>query len=198
MTEKSKNAGSPGKPDKVLNRGRIKEAQNKRRKYVINRTIGGMNKKDAALAAGFSSSMAWNAGAKIETPEVLGAIESFEKALVVGIPTATLVQKFAEGLEATVVKTAQRDGDITDVREFPDYPTRLQYLEQIVLISKRYQPKSTTEHTGKDGGPIELMALSYEELQQRKQWLERELGISQPDNDLGGTLPPPQGGQKTH
>lgn len=35
-----------------------KETQEKRRKYIENRTIGGMNKKRAALEAGFSLAMA--------------------------------------------------------------------------------------------------------------------------------------------
>lgn len=180
-----------------MSRPPLKSTQEKRRKYIENRTVGGMNKIQAALAAGFSRGMAVNVANRIETPEVLAAIESLEQALLDGIPTELLLQKFREGLDATTIRTAQQDGQITDVREFPDYATRLQYLEKIALISRRYQPKTTTEHTGKDGGPIELKAFTNEQLEQRKQWLERELGISQPGNDAGGALPPPPGGSKT-
>ncbi len=174
-----------------------KATEAKRRKYVENLVVGGISRKDAALAAGFSPYMAQNPSSKVETPQVLAAIESLEKALLIEIPTALLVQKFGEGLEATIVKTAEKDGEITDVKEFPDHPTRLKFLEKIALISGRYQPKTTTEHTGKDGGPIELRALSNEELKRRREWLERELGIIQPGGPHGGALPPPPGGPKT-
>jgi hypothetical protein len=179
-----------------MSRPRQKATEKKRSKYIKNVTIGGMNKKDAALAAGFTLGMATNAAGRIETPEVLAAIESLEKGLLEGIPTELLIRKFAEGLDATTVKIAQRDGEITDVQAFPDYPTRLQYLEKIALISRRYQPTNTTEHTGKHGGPIELTALTREQLEQRKQWLERQLGISRPCSADGRALPPPSGGSE--
>jgi hypothetical protein len=177
-------------------RPRQKATEEKRRKYIEYRTVGGMNKKDAALKAGFTLGMATNASTRIETPEVLEAIQSLEKALLEGIPTERLLQKFDEGLEATVVKTAQVEGRITDAQEFPDYRTRLRYLEKIALISRRYQPTTSTEHTGKHGGPIELTALTDEQLKQRIQWLERELGISHPPSPDGRALPPPQGGSE--
>jgi hypothetical protein len=145
-----------------------------------------MNKMDAALEAGFPRSMARSAKEKIETPEDV-AMELMDKALVTGIPTELLVRKFAEGLEATIVKIIQHQGRITDKIEFPDHPTRLEYLKEIVLISRRYQPKTTTQHTGEQGGPIELKALTDEELKQRIQWLERKLGISRPGSDPGGS-----------
>jgi hypothetical protein len=67
-------------------RPRQKETQEKRRKYIENRTIGGMNKKDAALNAGFTLAMATNAAGRIETPEVLAAIESWKRASWTAFP----------------------------------------------------------------------------------------------------------------
>lgn len=174
-----------------------RKTQEKRRKYIENRTIGKMNKRNAALAAGFSLAMAKNPSQKIETPEVLAAIQSIEHALLTKVPTEVLAQKFAEGLEATIVKTAQLDGYITDVKEFPDYPTRRQYLLDIARISGRYQPKTTTEHTGKHGGPIELTAMTHEQLQQRKQWLEEQLGLNGRGGPEGRALPPAPVGAET-
>lgn len=173
---------------------RRKATEAKRRKYIENVTIGGMSKKDAALAAGFSPHMAHGIR-KIETPEVVATIQSLEKALLEGIPTELLVQKFAEGLDATVPKSVYQDGE-SDIREFPDYRTRLQYLEKIALISGRHEPRTRTEHTGKDGGPIELTAMTHEQLQQRKQWLERQLGIDAGGEATAGALPAaPAGGE---
>ena len=132
---------------KSVGKKRDKETQEKRRKYVKNRTLKGLNKKDAALEAGFPLSMAENAAAKIETPEVVAAIEEFDKALTLAIPTVRLVKKLSEGLEATTVKTAQFEGAITDVKEFVDYPTRLQYVKEIALMSRRFEPRSKVEHS---------------------------------------------------
>lgn len=171
-----------------------KKNEEKRRKYIENLAIGRMSKKEAALAAGFSLSMARSPADRIETPEVLAEIERLERALLEAIPTEVLVQKYAEGLEATTFKTAQEKGQITDVLEVPDYPTRRQYLLDIARLSGRYQPKTPTEHTGRDGGPIELTAMTHEQLQQRKQWLEEQLGISGRGGPDGRALPPPQGG----
>ena len=173
-----------------------KETQEKRRKYIENRTIGGMNKKRAAVEAGFSLAMATNAASRIETPEVVAAIQSLEKALLEGIPTELLVQKFAEGLEATVPKVVHQDGE-SDIREFPDYRTRLQYLEKIALISGRHEPRTRTEHTGKDGGPIELTAMTHEQLKQRKQWLEEQLGLNGRGGLEGRALPSAPVGAET-
>ena len=174
-----------------------KETQQKRRKYIENVAIHGMNKKDAALAAGFSPGMAQNAKARIETPEVRAAIRSLEKSLLDGISTERLVQKLDEGLDATIPKIAVQEGQISEVQLFPDHPTRLKYAEKIALMSGRYRLKNITEHTGKDGGPIELMALTPDELKQRREQLLRELGLVERGNEAGGALPPPASDPET-
>jgi hypothetical protein len=167
----------------------------KRKEYVKNH-MDGMTKYDAARAAGFSPSMARNAANRIETPEVRDEIQSLQKALVAGIPTGLIVEKLREGLDATIVKTAQKTGEFTDERKFPDYRIRLRYLEKITLWSGRYQPKTPAAPAGRDGGPIDLEALTDEQLEQRKQWLLQQLGFTQPGGSAVGSVPQRPDGQK--
>jgi len=151
------------------------------KEYVKNR-IDGKSKYDAGVAAGFSHSMARNAANRIETPEVRDEIESLQRAISAEIDTSLLAQKLREGLDATTPKTAQKDGQISDERLYPDYRIRLQYIEKIALMSRQYQPRNTSGPTGKDGGPIDLEALTDEELKERERRLEQELGIGQDPN----------------
>jgi len=161
-----------------------------RKEYVKN-LMTGMTKNDAATAAGFSPSMAANAAHRIETPEVRDEIQSLQKALLVEVPTQLLAQRLREGLDATTVKIARKDGKFTDERTFPDYCVRLRYIEKITAMSGRDQPQPVA--TNNNGGPINLKVLTNEELKERRKWLERELGIA--PNGTNGTacLDPPGG-----
>jgi len=153
------------------------------RKEYVKSLMSGMTKKDAATAAGFSPSMARNAANKIETPKVRDEIESLQKTLLVEIPTQLLVQKFREGLDATTVKIGRKDGKFTDERTSPDYRVRLRYIEKIASMSGRDQPQTVAAPTNNIGGPIDLKALTKEELREYREWLERELGINQKATD---------------
>jgi hypothetical protein len=99
-----------------------------------------------------------------------------QQALLAGIPTAVLVQKLREGLEATVAVTAEDGGTITDARVFPDYPTRLLYLERIILISRRSQPGASGP-ARKRCGCVDQSVMTNEQLEQRERWLAWRLGI---------------------
>jgi hypothetical protein len=158
-----------------------------RKEYVKN-LMSGMTKNDAATAAGFSPSMARNAANKIETPEVRDEIQSLQKALLAEIPTRLLVEKFRQGLDATTVKTARKDGKFTDERTVPDYRIRLRYIEKIAAMSGRDQPQTAPTPAGNNGGQINLEDLTGEQLKQRIAWLERELGIDR--NGTDGTARP--------
>jgi hypothetical protein len=151
------------------------EMKSMRKEYVKN-LMSGMTKKNAATAAGFSPSMARNAANRIETPEVRDEIQSLQKALLAEIPTGLLAEKLREGLNATTVKTARKDGKFTDEREFPDHRIRLRYIEKIASMSGRDQPQTVPAPTTNNGGP-DLKDLTDEELKERIKWLERELGI---------------------
>lgn len=156
-----------------------------------------MNRTQAALAAGFSPITARNPGAKIETPEVCEAIESLERTLLETIPTKLLARRFREALDATLVKTAQHKGKIKDVKKFPDHRTRMEAALHIAMISGRYTPKTATEHTGRDGGPIELTAYTDDQIEERARRLEQELGIGHPTSPDGRALPPAEGVPET-
>jgi hypothetical protein len=163
------------------------EIKTMRQNYVTN-LMSGMTKNDAATAAGFSPSMARNAASRIETPEVRDQIHSLQQAILLELPTQLLVQKFREGLDATVVQTARKDGKFTDERAFPDYRIRLRYLEKIASISGRDQPGTVEAGTDNNGGPIDLKSLTTEERRARMRWLEQQLGIV--PNETDGTYRP--------
>lgn len=86
---------------------------------------GRISKRKAALAVGFSKSMAENAKAKIEDVHR----EYFQRLADAVIPDELLIVKLREGLDATEVKTASYEGQITGMEEFVDFKTRLAYLE---------------------------------------------------------------------
>ena len=86
---------------------------------------GHTSKYKTALAVGFSESMAKNAKAKIEDVHR----EYFQRLADSVIPDELLIVKLREGLDATEVKTASYEGQITAMEEFVDFKTRLAYLE---------------------------------------------------------------------
>jgi hypothetical protein len=163
------------------------------RKDYVKNFMSGMTKNDAARAAGFSPSMAANAAHRIETPEVRDEIRNLQKALLAEIPTSLFVEKFREGLAATTVKTARKDGKFTDEREFPDYRIRLRYLEKIASMSGLDQSKTVAPPTNDNAAPINLKALTNEELRERRERLERQLGIDRNRTDGTACLPAPGG-----
>ncbi len=79
----------------------------------------------AALDAGYSPSMANNAGLKI----LPGAREEFKRALGRKVPHGKLVQRIVEGLDARAIKLAQFEGAYTDKRHMVDYSERRRYVE---------------------------------------------------------------------
>lgn len=92
---------------------------------LLIKSKGKLSKKAAALAAGFSESMADNVKVKIEDVHR----EFFQRLADAAIPDEILIAKLREGLDATEVKTASYEGKITAMEEFVDFKTRLAYLE---------------------------------------------------------------------
>jgi phage terminase small subunit len=94
-----------------------------KRKY-LNARAKGMSKKDAALAAGYSETVALSAKAHIETPDVRAAFAEImrEKA-----PARKIAQRIAEGLGATKTEFFQKDGVVTDRREVIAWNERRMY-----------------------------------------------------------------------
>jgi hypothetical protein len=97
----------------------------KQRKYLQQR-IKGNSKTQAALLAGYSKSTALNATQKIETPALR---EHLMQLAHITIPEAKILARLAEGLDATGIKFATHEGEITDFVECVDFETRRKYLE---------------------------------------------------------------------
>lgn len=53
------------------------------------------------------------------------------------LPDSELLAAHKAGLNATLIKTAQFEGSITDEKEYADYPTRHKYLETAYRIKGR-------------------------------------------------------------
>ncbi len=88
----------------------VEPLTSKERLYVRYR-IEGLEKKQAALKAGFSPSMAHNATWRIETPEMLAMIESAQKEL-----TARAVERgLVNSVEILEVLTDEIRGDLADL-----------------------------------------------------------------------------------
>ena len=116
--------GSDGK-DKKKAKVRKGTKTKARVRIYAKELMKGRSKKEAALAAGYSEATASQALAKIERPNQ----EYFERLMDRFIPDELLAQKVREGLDATVVKTATFEGEITDEKEYADMPTRARYIE---------------------------------------------------------------------
>ena len=54
------------------------------------------------------------------------------------LPTKLSFNKHRKGLDAMTVKFATNKGEITDVREYPDYSTRWKYIESVYKLKGIY------------------------------------------------------------
>ena len=106
-------------------RASTKAAKSPKRRRFVAGLIDGKSMRRAALDAGYSQSMANNAGLKI----LPGAREEFKRELSRKVPHGRLVQRIVEGLDARTIKLAQFEGDFTDKRYFIDYSERRRYVE---------------------------------------------------------------------
>jgi hypothetical protein len=96
----------------------------KRRRFVAG-LVEGKSMYRAALDAGYSKSMAKNAGQKI----LPGARNEFKDELARKIPRAMLIRRIAEGLNAKETKLAQFEGGFSDERHLVAWETRRRYAE---------------------------------------------------------------------
>ena len=113
----------------------IKSENPTRLKQYAANLLAGMSKLEAAKDAGFPETVARNAKQKIEDPNR----DYFTKLMDAFIPDELMAKKTREGLDATVVKIASFKGEITDVKEFADFPTRARYLEIAAEFKGRVQ-----------------------------------------------------------
>ncbi len=119
-------AGGSDRGSKRKKKGRAQSRKRSARLKIYSQQIlKGKSKKDAALMAGYALSTAENAAQKIEKPNQ----DYFRQLMDRFVPDELMALKVREGLDATVVKTATADGEITDMQEFADFGTRAKYLE---------------------------------------------------------------------
>jgi phage terminase small subunit len=105
--------------------GEKKPLSKRKRKYVKG-VVQGKTKKQAALDAGYSESVALKAAEKIETPNVHAA---FQKLIREAIPEKKLVQRLAEGIDAMETEFAKFEGQITDTKEVIAWGERREYIK---------------------------------------------------------------------
>lgn len=120
---------------KKHHRSSPQEMREKRRRYVDFVVIHGMNKKEAALAAGFTRWIAKMATHRVETPEVREEIARRTKPFLEPDTATLLIKRYKAGLNATMVEAA------TDETSLPDHSTRLQYAVEIALMGERHRRK---------------------------------------------------------
>ena len=105
---------------------KLKEPSQRSVRYIAN-TVAGMNKKQAALAAGYSPATAHNASRAIEIPPVA---QSIKEALAnEGITLELIAQGLKNGLEA--VKEEELNGKTVITI---DYAVRHRYLETLIKL----------------------------------------------------------------
>ncbi len=117
---------------------------------LLLKSKGRLSKRQAALAAGFSESMAENAKAKIEDPHRA----YFERLANIICSDEKLLLKAAEGLDATKVIAASTEGMITDVREFADFSVRVDYIKLLAAFKGVTPVKPSPISVNSNGGPI--------------------------------------------
>jgi hypothetical protein len=93
--------------------------------YVQGR-LDGKSKKQAALAAGFSETMADHAADKIETRDVR---EAFARLVREMVPPELIAKTIADGMAATETKFFSHEGMVQDQRDVPAWSERRQYAE---------------------------------------------------------------------
>lgn len=105
----------------------ITELPEQKQAYVRNRSKG-LNKRQAALKAGYALNTARIATSAIETPDVKAVFRAIvDRAAGMDAVARTLV----EGLHATETRLASFEGKFTDERVVPDYATRAKYAQMI-------------------------------------------------------------------
>jgi hypothetical protein len=117
---------------------------------LLLKSKGRLSKRQAALAAGFSESMAENAKVKIEDPHRA----YFERLANAICPDETLILKGREGLDATKVIAASCGGIITDTLELADFSVRADYIKIMAAFKGVAPLKPAPINMNSGGGPI--------------------------------------------
>jgi hypothetical protein len=109
----------------------------RKRKYVAGR-MAGKSKKESALEADYSESMARNAAAKIEDQDVRSTLQELARKAV---PAAKIVKRLQEGLDATWVHQDGKRGTTAE----PYYKERREYLILAAKLGGYYTEKQRVD-----------------------------------------------------
>jgi hypothetical protein len=109
----------------------------KKQRYLKNR-IAGLNKKESALAAGYSESSAKQACQVVETVDVRKA---FAEVMRKEISPKKIAKVVNEGLSAVETKFFASNGLVTDSRDVINYGERRQYADLASRLADYYSPK---------------------------------------------------------
>ncbi|MGH9504785.1 MAG: hypothetical protein ACRD20_18185 [Terriglobales bacterium] len=101
----------------------------KRRRFVAG-LIAGKSMRRSALDAGYTQSMANNAGREI----MPGARKEFKQEILRKIPHAKLIRRLVQGLDAKETKLVQFEGKISDYRHLVSFRERRRYVELIAKL----------------------------------------------------------------
>ena len=122
--KKSRKKSEP-RPRKAIRKAKSASPKTAKRRRFVEGLVDGKSMRKAALDAGYTESMANDAGRKI-----LPAVQKdFQDALAAKIPLDILLDRIAAGLSATEMKIAQKDGEFTDERELIAWEARRRYAE---------------------------------------------------------------------
>src|SRR5271169_6446873 len=119
--------------------------------YVRGR-VEGKSKKQAALDAGFSETMADHAADKIETADVQEAFRLLVREM---IPPEFIAKVIAQGMSATETKFFSHEGVVQDKRQVPDWSERRQYAELAAEYGGYHKPAKGDQ--GQSGGGVILI-----------------------------------------
>lgn len=115
----------------------LKNLPEKKQKYLKNRAKG-MSKKQSALKAGYSESVAKSVNAHIETPDVKLA---FRQAIENHAPYQKVALRVAEGLDAMETKFFQKDGFVMESKDVIAWSERRMYAELAAQMGDYWTPK---------------------------------------------------------
>jgi len=150
--------------------GKIRLPNVRARRFVQN-LVAGQNMKQAALAAGYTESMADKACVKI----LPASIAEFRAVLERKVPIGKIADTIAAGLDAMETKIATDKGVISDTQDFISFSERRQYAELAAKLQGYLATK--VEHTGPGGGPIQVENLTDEQLDTEIRKLLGQTGV---------------------
>jgi hypothetical protein len=123
-----------------------------RKRMYLEGLAKGKTKRQSALDAGYAESVAKNAKAHIETPDVRKA---FSELIQQVIPAEKIVARIAEGLDAMETKVFSFQGMVFDQTDMIAWSERREYAKLAAEYGEYFMPvPQKVEHSGPDGGAI--------------------------------------------